>query len=395
LKNHGSSDKSPVSGYGFALLCITGFAGFFGAYLRIPVLPLLAASLGGGPDQVGLVNASFMLAAGFLSIPAGLLADRIGRRITALAGLIFISTSSLLIAGCNSPLQMAFVYLFFGAGLAAFAPSMMSFVADAAPPGGLARAYGWYTTSVYAAMTVGPAAGGYLAKHLGLRPVFVVSATVVALVWLGAFVCLPRRETHRHGRGAVRSALAECLKSRNLVGTLVVTLGSCFGFGLFITFLPLHAREHGLDPGAIGIVFACQALVNVLSRIPFGRMIDRSSDRRFPVVAGFLLMSAGIALLGVETLPLLAGCAIVIGVGMAVGYTAVGALVAESVRGELRGLAMGMYNSCIYLGMMAGSALMGPVARSHGYPPAFLVGGIVTAVSTASFFRICRGKPDG
>ncbi len=63
-----------------ALLCVAGFAGFFGAYLRIPVLPLLAASLGGGPDQVGLVNASFMFAAGFLSIPAGLLADRIGLR---------------------------------------------------------------------------------------------------------------------------------------------------------------------------------------------------------------------------------------------------------------------------------------------------------------------------
>lgn len=375
-----------------AFLCIIGFAGFFGAYLRIPVLPLLAASLGGGPDQVGLVNASFMLAAGVLSIPAGLVADRIGRRKTALAGLVSISTSSLLIAACNSPLQMAVVYLFFGAGLAAFAPSMMSFVADAAPPGGLARSYGWYTTAVYAAMTVGPAAGGYLAKHLGLRPVFAVSAAVVALVWLGALACLPRRESRHHARGAVRSALAECLGSRDLVGTLVVSLGSCFGLGLFITFLPLHAREHGLDPGAIGIVFACQALVNVLSRIPFGRMIDRCRDRRLPVAAGFLLMAAGIALLGVRSLPLLSGCAAIIGVGMAVGYTAVGALVAESVKGELRGLAMGMYNSCIYLGMMAGSALMGPVAQRHGYPAVFVAGGMVTAAATAAFFGICRGN---
>lgn len=44
---------------------------------------------------------------------------------------------------------------------------------------------------------------------------------------------------------------------------------------------------------------------------------------------------------------------------MGVVFTAPGALVADVMPWEERGLAMGLYNSCIYLGMMASSATMG------------------------------------
>jgi MFS transporter, DHA1 family, multidrug resistance protein len=370
----------------FLLLCAVGFAGFFASYLRIPVLPLLATSLGGGPEQVGLINASFMLAAGSLSIPGGLLADRLGRRTTLLAGLLGISASSFLIAVCTTPLQMAAVYLLFGTGLALFAPTMMSLVADVTPAGSLGSAYGWYTTAVYAAMTCGPAAGGFIAREVGLRQVFLLSGSLVLLLFFAALFLrfggggLPAR------RGSIRHGMAELLRNRPLVASLTVTLGSCFGYGMFITFLPLHARSHGLDPGRIGIVFACQALVNALSRIPFGRLGDLPERRRGLVTLGFGLLGVALAPLGfLPSLVPLALCGAVIGVAMAAGYTAIGAIIADSVPRELRGLSMGMYNSCIYLGMMLSSAVMGPVIRHAGFGAGFLAGGGVCAAATAAF----------
>ena len=74
---------------------------------------------------------------------------------------------------------------------------------------------------------------------------------------------------------------------------------------------------------------------------------------------------------------------------MGLAFTAVGALIAEVVEPGVRGVAMGGYNSCIYLGMMLGSLVMGAVIRSTGYPHAFfIVSSInlaVTAVFTLSF----------
>jgi DHA1 family multidrug resistance protein-like MFS transporter len=84
------------------------------------------------------------------------------------------------------------------------------------------------------------------------------------------------------------------------------------------------------------------------------------------------------------------GCAVLLGVGMALVYTAIGALLADGVPAPRRGLAMGMYNSCIYLGMMAGSAAMGMVLRRIGFPAGFAVAGAVALASVPLFLALVR-----
>ena len=53
--------------------------------------------------------------------------------------------------------------------------------------------------------------------------------------------------------------------------------------------------------------------------------------------------------------------AITLGLSMGLAFTSVGALIAEVVLPEYRGLAMGGYNTCIYYGMMLSAAFMGGV----------------------------------
>ena len=96
--------------------CVISFVCFLASYMRIPVVPLFAASLGANTVQVGMINGTFMLMAGALSIPSGLLSDRLGRRIPLLGGMLLLSCSSLLLYWSKSPLQMAAIYLFFGIG---------------------------------------------------------------------------------------------------------------------------------------------------------------------------------------------------------------------------------------------------------------------------------------
>jgi len=377
----------------FLLLCLIGFAAFFSSYLRIPVMPLFAATLGAGPAQVGTINGAFMLTAGLLSIPAGLLADRFGRKAPIIAGVTATALSSLLVTQCHLPGQMAAAYVLFGAGLAAFAPGMLSLVADVMPANRLGQAYGWYTTAIYIAMTLGPATGGYLAKVIGLRQVFVVSGGLLAGVTLLALLVLPQGPPrHKTDLRAALNASFELLHNRHLLACLLATIGSCIGFGVFLTFLPLYAAQHGYDPAQVGLVFAAQAVTNVVGRVPIGRLADRV-DRRRLVAVGLICLALSLAALGqVVQLPRMMGCAVVMGVGMALTFTAIGALVAELVPAVQRGLAMGMYNSCIYLGMMSGSTVMGLALKRIGYPTGFAVAGSVVLVTLLLFFPMLRAK---
>lgn len=383
---HQLTENKSLSLAPFLLICLIGFGVFFSSYLRIPVLPLYAAGLGAGPAQVGLINGSFMLTAGLFSIPAGLLADRTGRRFPVIAGIIAASLSSLLVTQCHQPGQMAAAYVLFGLGLAAFAPGMLSLVADVMPPHKLGQAYGWYTTAVYCAMAVGPATGGYLGHQLGLRQVFFVSAGLLAVAAVAAVLLLPPGNPHhKTDLHLMLASSRELLHNRGLVACLMATAGSCIGFGVFLTFLPLHAVAQGLDPARTGLVFAAQALTNVAGRIPIGTFADRV-DRSWIVCGGLFFLAVALVLLGQAAgLTQFVACAVLLGIGMALTYTAIGALIAELVPAIQRGLAMGMYNSCIYLGMMTGSTVMGVALKRIGYPAGFAAAGGVALFSLVLF----------
>ena len=385
--------KSPQTLTPFLLICLIGFAAFFSAYLRLPVMPLFAAALGAGPVEVGSINGAFMLTAGLLSIPSGLLADRTGRKPPIIAGLAAIAASSLLVTLCHQPGEMAAAYILFGVGLAAFAPGMLSLVADVMPSDRLGQAYGWYTTSTYIAMTLGPASGGYLANVLGLRQVFAVSGCLLAAVALLALLVLPkgppRRRTELH---AVLAGSIALLHNRSLLACLLATAGSCIGFGVFLTFLPLYATSQGFDPAQVGMVFAAQAVTNVVGRVPIGRLADRF-DRRRIVAAGLICLAVALAVMGQSAgLLQLIVCAVVMGVGMALTFTTIGAMIADQTPPLQRGLAMGLYNSCIYLGMMGGSTVMGITLKRIGYPLGFAAAGGVNLVALALFFLMMREK---
>jgi len=168
------------------MCCGVAFCCYLGSYMRMPVVPLYARSLGAGTAQVGIINSAFFLMAGVLSLPFGILSDRLGRKLLASMGLLILSATSFLLYFSVTPAQITWIYLFFGIGLAAFGPTMMSFVADFSPPTHLGRSYGWYTTALYTAMSLGPAVGGFVAHELGFLQVFLIFSGITHFI--GHFV---------------------------------------------------------------------------------------------------------------------------------------------------------------------------------------------------------------
>ena len=392
-----SESSFPPNYYALLTICCGIVLGcYFGTYMRFPVVPLFAQSLGADTTQVGLINGAFLLAAGALSLPLGLVAARLGMKRLSLAGLLMLAASSFLLAVSSTPHHLIWIYLFSGAGLAAFGPTTMSYVAGISPPTHLGRAYGRYTTALYVGMSLGPAAGGFSAEAWGFPIVFILSGLSIFLVFWVMFFFLPRARQvmsadYRRlplGRDVVR----EFSHNLPLLGSWLATGAGCFSLGLFITYLPLHAHARGLTYSQIGLIFAIQGFVNAVSRLPFGSWGDRARHRSYLVVAGLLGIAASLAAYGFSRSPLQFDlAAVAMGISMGLAFTSVAAFSIETVRPEFRGLAMGGYNSSLYLGMMVSSAGLGPVIGRLGYQNGFLLTALITLLLTGASFLLMKG----
>ena len=112
-----SESSSPPNYYALLTICCGIVLGcYFGTYMRFPVVPLFAQSLGADTTEVGLINRAFLLAAGALSLPLGLVAGLLGMKRLALAGLLMLAASSFLLAVSSTPHHLIWIYLFSGIG---------------------------------------------------------------------------------------------------------------------------------------------------------------------------------------------------------------------------------------------------------------------------------------
>ena len=383
----------PAAHHSYAALltvcCLVTFGCYFAVSMRLPVVPLYARGFGVTTSQIGIVNAAFFLMAGLLALPSGMLSDRLGRKRLAGCGTMVLFTGMLLLYFSRSFFHLAGIYLLLGVGIAAFGPTMMSWVSEISPSTHLGRAYGWYTTALFCGLGLGPAAGGVLGEWLGLRPVFLMGATLVAVtIWAGRWF-LPSMETpaeHKTQRPEQPMNWRRMLANRHLLGCWLVTFGANIISGAFFTFLPLLAHERGLDVGQIGIVYLVQSAANALARIPFGIISDRMGRRKYQALLGVVLASFSIAgFAPAVTFAHFLLAAFSLGVSLAVAFTSIGALIAETTDPAFRGLAMGGYNSFIYLGMMAGSMGLGHLIETMGFGSGFLLAGASNLVF-ASFF---------
>jgi DHA1 family multidrug resistance protein-like MFS transporter len=368
--------------------CALSFVLYLGAYMRLPLVPLFASDLGATTVQVGMINAGFMVAAALLSLPLGLVSDRLGRRRLILAGMAISGLTSLLLLLVRTPLQVGAIYLFSGIGLACFSPSMMSYVGDVSPPSFLGRAYGWYTSSLYLGMAAGPGLGGAIAAG-GFRAAFLVSAAVIAA---GILVGGPRMPAPP---AVIRPATANLAADfRAVLACWTATFFSTYAWGSLFAFFPLYAREAGISVTHTGLIFTCQAAANAIVRIPIGHLTDRTGRRERYIVAGTLLFALFIALIGTfpNAFPLYL---LFLGIGgtMAAAFTAIGAVLSESVPTRVRGLAMGGYNTCIYGGFAVSAATLGMVISRFGFAAGFAAAGGLCALSIGAFVLLFPSSP--
>jgi MFS transporter, DHA1 family, multidrug resistance protein len=374
-------------------LYLAAGASFAALSARGLTVPLYAHDLGASRFEVGALFSVSTLAAAVLSLPSGILVDRFGTR--ALLGLSFLFAAVSQLATAATPsVPPLFIWQVVG-GLAAGAQqaALFSAVTESTPAGRLGRSMGWLTFSMQAGFFLGPSIAGIALRWIDIRTDIAVTTALLLFAIPGALAASGTRQ--RTGEGlSLRVPLQALLRQPAFVPVTIGLIAVTLVWGTVGAFLPVFGKEAlGLPSTEVGYLLALQAVVNGLSRLPGGRLVDRARQRWPIVFVGVIVWSTATVVLGHLTGFL--GPAIVLVVGtpfMATAFVAIGVVFADLSATSTRGVTMGMYGTILFVGLAAGPLIFGPVVQNAGYAAGFTACAVV-ATALGVVMAVMHAEP--
>lgn len=364
------------------------------------VLPILQDEFGFSDAAGGAIPAAVGIAGLIMTLPAGLIADRVDRRrfiAVVVASWSFIITGSALATG--------FAFFFVTRVILGFADSLegaasASLLSDWYPPKARARVFGYQRMATFAGGPVGALLGGVVGETLGWRWVFFLMVIPgLAVAWFVRRQPEPRRgeidrevanlddpEPDPAAEAAVagEAALAELTDLRSQLRRLmriatvkrlyVGLLVLFFGAGGIAFWAPsFFERTHGLGEGAAAATAAAVGLVGVGVGATVGgiwgdRWHGRRPGARVLIGGGGQCAGALVGPLAFLVDPLWAQAVLLATTLslLALGIPNISAAIADVLPSQRRGVGFALLNFMVALGAAFGPLMVGALSDLYG-----------------------------
>lgn len=350
--------------------------------LIIPILPFYVEAMGASGTDLGLLMATFALMQLIFAPIWGSLSDRIGRKPVLMIG-IFGNALSQLLLGLSTQLWMLFAARALAGILSsATLPTAMAFVGDSTSDEDRGGGMGIMGAAMGLGMVLGPGIGGWLAERSLSLPFF-VAAALSMLILIFVFLMLPeslppeqRTRDGRKFRGPDFRQMAQALAGP-LGFLFFLAFLLSFGMTNFEGVFGLYAlQRYDYGTGQVGTILTAIGLTSAIVQGGLtGPLTKRWGESR--VIQGSLLVSAVgfLLMLGATTFVavLLTTCFFMVGNSML--RPAVASLISKRA-GHGQGVAMGLNNSFMSLGRIAGPIWAGALLDYNLYLP-YLSGAII------------------
>jgi MFS family permease len=266
------------------------------------IAPAVAAGMGLGPAEVGLLLAVNGFGAALGYIPAGIAADRFahqGRLLVITFWWVALGYFGASLVPGFWPITLLFA---FGAMGDAFWHPVATGILVKRMPGKKARVLGIHAMGgSIGAEVLGPLSAGFLLGYFDWRTsmqILIIPAVVMGIV----FIPLSRRIGTITQRQISRIDLNNLVRHWSTPGGLgLIAMMVSYNMALFamLSMTPLFLQNrHGLDPAESGMVFAALLLIGTFFQPIAGHVSDRRGRKRMILITFFFagLLSAGAGL---------------------------------------------------------------------------------------------------
>jgi MFS transporter, DHA1 family, multidrug resistance protein len=369
--------------------------GIFFTYVGIgmvwSVLTVYATSLGASAATAGATISAFGASRLLVSIPAGLISDRLGRIRVMLVGLLLVAVASFIALAVHSMTTLIICLILQGFGSACYGTAALSALTDRGTPTTRVRDMADYQTATQIGLSIGPGLGGLSAAVWGYGTPFACQGALALIAFLAVMrmpadkIVKPQREAAIRARGVF--AL--------VAGAYALAYAIFFGrVASSWILMPLIGHEQfGMGIGAIGALLTASSIANlaILRVLPW--VVRRFG--RFSVMIGSvstILVALAILAFAVSGW-MLWPFTILMGIGMGLTSALVTAYTADAApRGQI-GAIMGSMRMMTDLGAITGPILAGFCVDQ---PWLGVKGGIglcaaVLIVTSATFLATAKG----
>lgn len=357
-----------------------------GNWMSLVAISWIALTISGSAFLVGIVWAARTLPFLILSLPAGVAADRVDRRLlivaaSGLSAVVAALTAALTASGQLNAEWLVVLTLGAGAAQAVEVPALHAYIGQIAGPGRVAKAVAMNALVGNAARIIGPGVAGVVFVTYGAPAVFACNALSFLPLIVGLLLMRSRTESPARARGArrIRDALALVATDPRLALLLgLLALNTLLTTG-YMVLVPVVAERLGSGPQGAGGLLSAVGVGAVTAAALLAATGERRRDRVL-LAAGLMAGAGQVAVATASSVPLALLAYALAGGGM-VAFTATSlALIQVITADAVRGRMMSFYAIVIPGVMPLGSLLAGSLADVIGVGAALTIGGVAWLV---------------
>jgi len=330
--------------------------------------------------QIGLVVSVFGLTKAVTNLSLGALSDKIGRKPTIILGMIMSGLGGLMIALASVYDDMLIGTALFGLGQGSSFVGIMVSMNEVVASARRGLSMGLFELAAYGGSSIGSALGGYVAFTHGLRLPFYgimilsIAGIVVAVVTIPE-TKVTKKTIEKSSTTAVRGKYSATL--RHLIPLYIAGFSSKIMDSPVWSFLPLYLSGFKMNITEITTVTSAFTFSWAFSQ-PLTGFVSDKVGRKKVIIIGLTGTAITILLyLFTSNFMLLSFFAFLMGLGAALFYTPLIAMVGDIAPLGLEGTLIGSYRFFRDMGYSAGPVLLGMVADALGLQYAFYVPAII------------------